>query len=292
MLGKTVTNAAELLHVSQPVVTRLIADLEERIGILLFERRKGRLHPTPEALLLYEEVQRSLAGIERITNAATEIRTLQRGNIQIAAAPAMAMTFLPMAISSFTQHHPHARISLYMHSSRTVMDMVQEERCDIGFVILPMQRQSTHGRLLMSTKMVCVLPINHPLASKPLIVPTDLKGEKYISHPHLLNTRLKIDSVFAAYGVTRILNIETQTSYAMMEFVEAGAGVAIIDPLTAACYTGNRLRFVPFEPAITTDFSILISPDRVPSTLLQPFIDHIQQELARRIPPEFIVASD
>src|SRR5690606_32731373 len=76
---KTVTNAAEMLHVSQPVVTRLIADLEERIGIQLFERRKGRLHPTPEAMLLYEDVHRSLSSIERITNAASEIRSLQRG---------------------------------------------------------------------------------------------------------------------------------------------------------------------------------------------------------------------
>ncbi|MEQ4618943.1 MAG: LysR substrate-binding domain-containing protein [Corticimicrobacter sp.] len=292
MLCKTVTNAANMLHVSQPVVTRLIADLEERIGIQLFDRRKGRLYPTPEAALLYEEVQRSLAGIERITSSAAEIRSLQRGSIQIAAAPALALTFLPQAIASFIESRPYARILLLMHSSRTVMDMVQEERCDIGFVILSLQLQSTYGRLLMSTKMVCVVPATHRLAHKTVIVPTDLRGERYISHPYLLDTRTKIDSVFAAYGVSRVLHIETQTSYAMLQLVEAGAGVAIVDPLTASCYEGNGLRFIEFEPSITTNFSLLMAPDRVPSMLLQPFIDHVQAEMLRRIPPELVNRED
>lgn len=59
MLNKTVTSAATALYVSQPVVTRLIADFERRVGITLFERQRGRLYPTPEAKLLYEEVKHS-----------------------------------------------------------------------------------------------------------------------------------------------------------------------------------------------------------------------------------------
>ncbi|MDX1606470.1 MAG: LysR family transcriptional regulator, partial [Candidatus Competibacterales bacterium] len=56
MRGHTVTRTAELLFISQPAVTRLLADLEHSVGFTLFERRKGRLHATPEAQALYEEV--------------------------------------------------------------------------------------------------------------------------------------------------------------------------------------------------------------------------------------------
>src|SRR5437868_6942450 len=88
MLCQTVTRAAEMLHISQPAATRLIADLEESVGFALFERVRGRLYPTAEAQVLYEEVQRSLVGVERIALAAQDIRELQRGSLQIAAAPA------------------------------------------------------------------------------------------------------------------------------------------------------------------------------------------------------------
>ena len=78
MVRRTVTGAAEMLGVTQPVVTRLIADLEQRIAIALFTRDKGRLAPTPEATLLFADVNQSLMGIERIANAASGIKALKR----------------------------------------------------------------------------------------------------------------------------------------------------------------------------------------------------------------------
>ncbi|RZM04112.1 MAG: LysR family transcriptional regulator, partial [Variovorax sp.] len=124
MTWQTVTRAAEALHVSQPAVTRLIADLEESVGFLLFSRIRGRLYPTAEGQALYEEVERSLLGVERIARTAEEIRSLQRGTLQIAAAPVLALSFLPRAIAEFLGDHTDIRISLANHSSRTVLDMV------------------------------------------------------------------------------------------------------------------------------------------------------------------------
>ena len=72
MLYRTVTLASEMLHISQPATTRLLADLESSLRIKLFDRVKGRLHPTVEAQALYEEVQRSLVGMDRIARAADE----------------------------------------------------------------------------------------------------------------------------------------------------------------------------------------------------------------------------
>jgi len=106
MLCQTVTLASEMLHISQPATTRLLADLESSLKFKLFDRVKGRLHPTVEAQALYEEVQRSLAGIDRISRAADEIGNLRRGTLQIAAAPAIALSFLPHAIADYLKTRP------------------------------------------------------------------------------------------------------------------------------------------------------------------------------------------
>lgn len=95
MLRRSVTAAAESLEVTQPVVTRLIAEFEARIGVLLFERVKGRLLPTPEATLLLEDVHQSLMGIERIRNASENVRFRRMLHLEIASAPAMAISFCP-----------------------------------------------------------------------------------------------------------------------------------------------------------------------------------------------------
>lgn len=290
MVRKTVTGAAEMLEVTQPVVTRLIADLEERISISLFTRIKGRLLPTPEAALLFKDVEQSLIGIERIANAASNIKTLKLGRIEIAAAPSMALSFLPKAIASFTLAHSDAVVSMHMHSSATVLDMVQQDRCDLGFAMFPMRATRIgHSETLVTAKMVGVVPVNHRLARKRVLRPEDFEGERYISLLPLMEVRMKIDSLMLSYGVKRITSAETQTSIAILKLAEAGLGIAIVDPLTASGYSGSLLKFIPFEPAIITDYSIVISQRNSSTLILKPFIDHAQREIRNMVPANLIV---
>ncbi|MFS8977212.1 LysR substrate-binding domain-containing protein [Cupriavidus necator] len=290
MLCQTVTRAAEMLHISQPATTRLIADLEEGVGFTLFERMRGRLHPTAEAQALFEEVQRSLVGIDRIAQTALEIRDMRRGSLQIAAAPALALSFLPRAIAAFMQQHAQTQITLLAHSSRTVVNMVSEQRCDVGFAILSMNHPSTHGERLITTRMVCALPVGHRLCSQEVITPQDLAGESFVSHPRVLDSRLQIDALFASYGIERKLQVETQVSWSICAFVEAGLGVALIDPITALDYHGTGVCFRMFEPLLTTDFSVLFSAQRVPSILLKSFVTHTREFAVARLDPRLVVS--
>lgn len=289
MIHQTVTRAAEALHISQPATTRLIADLEESVGFALFLRARGRLYPTPEAMSLNEEVMRSLVGVERIAQAADDIRTQQRGSLQIAAAPAIAISLLPHAIAEFVATRPDAHIALLMHSSRTVLDMVQGQRCDVGFPILSVDMSSTHGELLIAARMVCAVPVGHRLSSRQVIRPEDLEGESFISHPKTIHTRLETDSVFAAHGVERQLRVECQVSMSICHFVEAGLGVSLVEAVTASVYRGDGVRFIPFEPAMKTNFSVLTPTNRKPSLLLQAFIAHVREYAHRTIEERFIV---
>nr|WP_260524857.1 LysR substrate-binding domain-containing protein [Pseudomonas sp. MWU16-30317] len=290
MVRKTVTGAAEMLEVTQPVVTRLIADLEDRISISLFTRIKGRLLPTPEAAILFKDVEQSLIGIERIANAASNIKTLKLGRLEIAAAPSMALSFLPKAIASFTLEHSDAVVSMHMHSSATVLNMVQQDRCDLGFAMFPMRATRLgNSETLVTAKMVGVVPVNHPLARKRVLHPEDFEGERYISLLPLMEIRMKIDSLMLSYGVKRRISAETQTTIAILKLAEAGLGVSIVDPLTASGYSGTLLKFIPFEPAIINDYSIVISQRNSSTLILKPFIDHARREIRNMVPANLIV---
>jgi len=293
MVRKTVTGAAEMLGVTQPVVTRLLAELEQRIAIPLFTRARGRLTATQEALLLFDDVHRSLVGIERIADAASGIKALKHGHIEIAAAPAMALSFLPHAIASFTREHPDTLVTMHVHGSPTVLDMIQNERCDLGFAMLPL-RTSRHGqsKTLLSAKMVGVVPANHPLAECEVLHPEDFSGQNFISMTPLPEARTMIDALFVSYGVQRRTNIETQISAAIIKLVEAGAGVSIIDPLSSLGYTGNQVKFIPVEPEIINNYSLIISPLKSRVQILTRFIDHVRQELHKLVPAHLVAEMD
>lgn len=287
ILGQTVTRAAEMLHISQPAATRLIASLEEDIGFALFDRVKGRLQPTADAMTLYQEVQRSLVGVERIARTAQDIHALRRGALQIACAPAMGLTFLPRAIAAFAKERPDVQISLVVHSSSEVIDLVVGRRCDLGIIVTPNTYPSPRSEKLLSTRMVCALPKNHRLEHKDVIVPEDLRGEPFISYPHSIGSRQQIDTLFAAHGVERQLRLETQLSQPMCEFVEAGLGVALVSALNAVDYRGEGLLFKDFQPDIEMDFRMLLSPQGSAPRLQTGFMEHMQRFIAEQVPARY-----
>jgi DNA-binding transcriptional LysR family regulator len=277
MLYGTVTLASESLHLSQPATTRLIADLERSLRFSLFDRIKGRLHPTVEAVALYEEVQRSLSGVDRIARAADEIRNLRAGTLQVAAAPAIALSFLPHAIARYLEPRPEATISLAVHSSRTVLDMVIGQRCDVGIAILPMKHATAHGERLLSARMVCALPAGHRLCSLDVISPRDLAGERFVAQSRNVEARLQMDALFAAHGVEIKPQVETQLGHAVCSFVEAQAGVALVDALSAWGFSGKGVVFKPFTPDLLIDFAVLTPSQRPAPLLLTSFVAHVRE---------------
>lgn len=289
MLCQTVTKAAEMLHISQPAATRLIADLEESVGFALFERLRGRLIPTPEAQTLFEEVQQSLLGVDRIARTANEIRHVQRGVLQVAAAPALALSFLPRVTAQFLRERPQAQITLLLESSSSVVEMVIGQRCDVGFAILAMNTPSTHGEPLVATSMVCAVPAGHRLADRTVVTPTDLKGEHFASFPRMLDTRLQVDGLFVAHGVQRTLRFETQVSHGLCSFVESGLAVALVDPITASEYRGNGIRFLRFEPAVRMDFTVLTPMQRRPAMLVQTYVQYVRECMLKQLDPHAAV---
>jgi DNA-binding transcriptional LysR family regulator len=118
MLTGSMTAAGTYLGVSQPAVSRLIHDLEHQLQLALFARQGAHVVPTPEAVLLYEEVRRSFAGLEQIAQTAAEIRASRAGSLRIAAMPALALGYLAKVVAGFLAERPNLSIKLHSDSSQ------------------------------------------------------------------------------------------------------------------------------------------------------------------------------
>ena len=103
MLSGSISGASKLLYVSQPAVSRLIAYTEQRLGLQLFERIKGRLYPTPEARRLFEEVSTLYQSVQRVNEVAENLAHNREGHIRIACSPSIGQSLMPLAVAHFTQ---------------------------------------------------------------------------------------------------------------------------------------------------------------------------------------------
>ncbi len=95
VLTGSVMGAAGRLHLTQPAVSNVLRDAEERLGYQLFDRRGGRLLPTPLADLLFEEIERSFTGLGAINDYCQQIQLSQRRRISVACTPAFSATVFP-----------------------------------------------------------------------------------------------------------------------------------------------------------------------------------------------------
>jgi DNA-binding transcriptional LysR family regulator len=102
----TVSRAAEMMNVSQPAMSKLIAHLEEDTALRLFDRVKGRLVATRRGMRLYEEIDRIFAGVRQVENAVEAIRRDEQSRLLIGVMPALSGSFIQEATSRFLARQP------------------------------------------------------------------------------------------------------------------------------------------------------------------------------------------
>jgi len=174
MVAGGITTAAAAMRISQPAVSRLIRDLEARIGVTLFERRTGgRLRPTADAAALFLDVERYFVGLEQIDQSAAGLRRHSRGSLRVASLPALYVNWLPRFIGRFLAQRPDLNIELIGNSSEAIIELISSGRCDIGFVDSPFDHPRIRREELAGVAAVAAIPASHMLAAKPVLVPAD-----------------------------------------------------------------------------------------------------------------------
>ena len=113
MLGGSVSEAARILNVSQPAVSTSLRYMEDRLGMKLFRREKGRVYSTPEALALFTEIEGVFEKLDAVQRFAEDLRDTRSGVLSLASTPTLTYAFLAEAIAQFRRDRPGVRVSCW-----------------------------------------------------------------------------------------------------------------------------------------------------------------------------------
>jgi len=253
MVTSSITGAAALLHVSQPGISRLVRHVELGLGVPLFERRKGRLLPTPEARALYAEIEKVYRGVKSVQDFAAGLKTGGTAVLRVATSPSTGLELVPQAMAKLAEAHPAAKLSLEIVSVAEMTNLLLAEHIDAAISTLHIDHPLLDLRPIGEWRLVCVFPAAHPLQASRRITVRDVLRYRLVSfHNETAQGRI-IGDWFARLGLERRIPVEVRSGHAACALVASGAGVAFVDDLTARAYRAGGLvtRQLPQSPVFT-----------------------------------------
>jgi DNA-binding transcriptional LysR family regulator len=276
----SVSRACAALNLTQPAVSRLIAALEDQLGFVLFRRERQRLVPTAEAEILYRETRTLFGQFTQLDRLAGELKRGSRGHLVVAGAPAAGVGLLPAITHAFQRERPEVSITLLIQSSPRLVELARSQQIDVAISLLPTDDPAVSCETLYRSRWTCVLPPGHRLAGRASISPRDLEGEPFISLGEEDRTRGLIDRAFEETGVERVLRTSTQLGMAACEFVRLGAGVTLVDPVTAYASVNADLAKAPFDHPSAFELHLLAPAGRTPGAVRDGFTRHLKRSFA------------
>lgn len=272
----SVSEAARLLHISQPAVSKTVKLVERELDVVLFQRVNGRLIPTPQARTLVPDFDRLISDLGIIKQTARELRDGRQGQVKIAAAPAITTSLLPPALGAFRTANPAVQFAVTAAPTRTVVELVARRLVDFGISQPSSGDPSVEAVELCKGTVVCLMPSRHPLARLRRVRPSDLASHELISFTLTEPTGARISEAFRAEGLRFRVAVDVNQSITALALVRAGLGVALVDSflLVGRSFPGVVSR--PFEPAISIGVQLMTSRQSPPSPLAQAF----RQELS------------
>jgi DNA-binding transcriptional LysR family regulator len=272
----SVTRAAAMLRVSQPAISRLLADLEASAGFSLFVRTARQLSPTERARALHAEVERSLVGLGQIEALARALRERGEGQLRLAVIPGLLSALTGQMLAPFAAAHPSISVCVEVAATLDALDWLGARQCDLGITFEPMSQPGIEAEVIGATEAACVVPRDHPLSRHAGPVgPADLGGWPFISYRLDSTFRADVDRLFEAAAIARDLRFEARTTAAVCELVAATGGVAVIPCTGPALAADARLALLPFRPVLSSQVLLV----RAPCLLSPPataFIDFIR----------------
>lgn len=281
----SVTAAAREMGLSQPAASRLLAQLESDVGFELFHRDRGRLLPTPDGLLLFEEVARALDNVERVYDLARDISGYRVGQLKIVAPPSFTEGVLPDIAARFLAAFPGVHLTIDSHPIEVAKAMIAARAVDAGFVRLPLDRPDLRAETVMLSETACVMAADHPLANRDVVRADALRGVPLVLIGLGRSSRTQVEAAFEAYGVRPLVRVETHTVGSACGLAARGVGVAIVNEHLARAYVRDGAVMVRFAPSITHEYAFAVSSAAAPSRLAEAFLKITREHLNSRSEP-------
>lgn len=276
-----ITRAADVLHVTQPTLSRQLMDLERELGTTLVLRGKKGLTLTDDGMFFRQRAEEIVELADRLEQQFVEKSEYVSGIITIGATEAIGSRMLAKLIQSFSQRYPLVQFHMYNEMADNVKEKLDKGLADIGLLLEPVDVQRyEYMRLPQKESWGILLSKDHPLANHTVLTPDEI-----VPYPLILPLREKVREDVLNWIGKEEKDLKIPLSYTLLSnavlLVEEGLGCAFCLDGALAVHSSPKLQFVPLSPEKTTRSVLVWKKNQLFTPATSLFIQEINRMRAQ-----------
>ncbi|RUO63514.1 LysR family transcriptional regulator [Pseudidiomarina insulisalsae] len=277
----SLTRAAQVLHISQPAVSKTLAHAEQQLGFKLFKRSKGKLLPTEEAHALFPQVEQLYRQLQGVKSLATNLQRDAEGLIDLAISPALGFDSIPLAIAQFQQAHPKVRFRLQTIHNDEALTTLIERKAELAILFDPPSYPGTE------TVEIAQVPIKALYPKRLFADPPARLSLSQLAEQQLIDIS---DSGPVGQLVWRQLQEQqlqphsqqqVDTYFIAARFVAYGLGCCAIDALSARGNRNADVAVADLQPALSCPLQGLHLSNKSLTKLTQAFLPYLAKAITQ-----------
>lgn len=271
---ESITKAAEVLHITQPTLSRQIAALEKELGVQLLKRGSRKITLTDEGLLLRRRSEEIISLADKTERELLEQEKQIEGKITIGCGEIKAVQVLPKLFSAFNERYPNVTFDLFTATADSVKEQMDKGLIDAGLLLEPIDIEKYEFiRLPIKENWVVLMRPDDPLCAKEFITPKDLAQLPLIL-PSRMSVRNEIASWFGDYykDLNIMFTSNLSTNGAIM--VSEGMGYFILIEGAVPFWDRNKIAVRPLSPSVSTTSVLAWKRQQPFSPAATKFIEH------------------
>ncbi len=275
-----ITKAAEKLHLSQPALSRQLAALEEEVGVQLLIRGKRRLQLTQAGLLLRRRAQEILSLVDKTEKELLEENELLSGTLSIGAAEcSAAQEMLPLLMKSFSDRYPQVTYDFTSGTADLIRDQLDSGLLDFGILMEPVDLERyDFVRLPFFEQWGALVNVDSSLAKQHALQPKDLHAQ-----PLIFAKRTIVQNEIQSWLQKEAHELHIIATYDLISnavpLAAGNIGVVIATQGAYGTHHDERVRFLPFEPALFTGTVLVWKKHQLFSPLANRFLEEVYHYL-------------
>lgn len=273
---ESITKASEALHITQPTLSRQLAQMEEEIGVKLFDRGTRKIKLTNEGILLRRRAEEILQLVDKTEKELVEQDEQVEGKISIGCGESAAVQLLPKLIDSFRQKYSRVTFEIFTATADLVKEQMDKGLLDIGLLIEPVDMEKYDFiRLNIREKWVVLMRTDDLLSGKEAVTAMDLSALPLIL-PRRMNVQSELASWFGSYyeKLNVVFTSNLSTNSAIM--VNGGLTYSLVIEGSLPFLDQSQVTYRPLDPPLTATSVLAWKRGQPFSLAATKFIGHIQ----------------
>ncbi len=278
---ESITKAADALHITQPTLSRQLAQMEDEIGVKLFDRGSRKITLTNEGILLRRRAEEILQLVDKTEKEMAEQEKLVDGEISIGCGELASVQIVSELIKSFQERYPLVRYDIHTANADHIRERLDKGLTDIGLLLEPVDIDKYEFiRMNIKEKWVVLMRSDDPLAENESVTPKELS-----KLPVCLVKRPLVKNELASWFGNYFKNLHIQftsnmsTNAAIM--VQNGLTYALVLEGSLPYWSTKQICYRPLSPELTATSVIAWKRHQPQSLAVAKFIEHIRQQLSQ-----------